>query len=333
MWRKRMIVISALALAFLAFPGQGVRPAGAQQAAGENASPGPSGWSSGWVPVTLGNDVTLTHNLGGDPLQYAAQLWFLDTGDGYGINTRAYGGLESDGERYGAFWLKLTSTDVAVSRFGWDIYADQVRMWIWIPEQAPDYCSQWTPVTAGGSQVFTHNLGGDPNDYVIGLWFKGQSAYGINQQFIGGDEDMGKNYGTWWHNLTDSTITVDRAADDPVASEVRVCVTVADPPSYDSGWVDINPDQTKTLAHALGGRVDGYIVRMEFKDADPSGIGVHLRDVGGNAIGDLWLGAAWQNLTNSSIGVYRYPEDARTDQVRVRIWQRVTTTYLPLILR
>jgi hypothetical protein len=333
MWRKLMIVISALAIVFLAFPGQGIRSAGAQQAAGENASPGPSGWSSGWVPLTLGNHITLTHNLGGDLLQYATQLWFLDTDDGFGINTRAYGGLEAGGEYLGASWSKLTDTDVELYRFGYDIFADDVRMWIWIPDTPPDYCSPWTAFQIGGSQVFTHNLGGDANDYVVGLWFKGQTAYGINQQFMGGEENMGKFNGAWWHNLTNSTITVTRGADDPVASEVRVCVTVADPPGYDSGWVDIDPDQTKILAHALHGRVDGYIVRMEFKDADPSGLGIHLRDVGGNAVGDLWLGGAWQNLTNTSIGVYRFPDDVVTDQVRVRIWQRATATYLPLVIR
>ncbi len=246
MWRRLLAVVSALALAFLAFPGQAVRPAGL------NVSPGPSDWLSGWVPITLGNSVTLTHNLGGDVLQYATQLWFRDTNDGFGINTRAYGGLEFNSERYGAYWSKLTATDVVVSRYGWDMYADEVRMMIWFPEQTPDYCSPWTAILLGGSQVFTHNLLGNPDDYVVGLWFQGTTAYGINQQFFGGEEDLGNNYGAWWHNLTDTTVTVDRAANDPAASQVRVCVTVSDPPSYDSGWFDINPAQTIPLVHGLG---------------------------------------------------------------------------------
>jgi len=335
MWRRLLVVVLALALALLASRSQAAKPAEAMQAAGEPGSPTQSGWSSGWVPVTLGNSVTLAHGLGGDPLDYSVQLWFRDTAvPGYGINTRAYGGLESNGEYLGAFWQKLTSADVVVHRFGWDTDADEVRMWIWFPEDAPDYCSGWTAIAAGGSHTFDHNLGGDPLGYVVGLWFRGPTpAYGISQQAFGGMEDNGNNRGAWWHSLTDSTIKVDRAANDLVAGEVRVCVTVADPPSYDSGWVGINPDATRLLTHNLGGRVDRYVVRMEFKDTAPSGLGVHLRDVGGNAIGATWVGAAWQNLTPSSIGVYRYQNDERTDQVRVRIWERTTSVYLPSILR
>jgi hypothetical protein len=319
MWRRLLVGVSVLALVLTVSYSQAAAPQ--------------AGWSSGWVPLTPGNSATLAHGLGGDPLEYSAQLWFRDTDDGYGINTRAYGGLEADGSRYGAHWRKLTNADVEVSRFGWDIYADEVRMWLWIPADPPAYCSPWTAVAAGGSQLFTHNVGGNPLDYVVGLWFRGPAAYGINQQFFGGNEDGGKYYGAWWHNLTATTVTVDRAADDPVAGEVRVCITVADPPSYDSGWVDIDASETVTLTHNLHGPVDNYVVRMEFMDDAPPGLGIHLQNVGGNAVGADWLGAAWQKLTNSSIAVYRYPNDAVTDQVRVRIWRRTTTLYLPLVLR
>jgi hypothetical protein len=319
----------AAALAFLASRSQ----AGELQPAGGNGSMAQPGWGSGWVPLTLNNPVTLTHGLGGDLLQYSVQFWFRDTDGDYGINTRAYGGLESEGRYYGALWRKLTNADVQVSRYSGDIYADEVRIWIWFPEEAPGYCSAWTPIVAGGSQTFTHNLGGDPLDYVVGLWFKGPAAYGINQQAFGGMEDNGNHRGAWWHSLTGGAVTVDRAANDLVAGEVRLCITAADPPRYDSGWVDLSAGETKTLTHNLGGRLDRYVVRMEFKDTDPSGLGIHLRDVGGNADGALWAGAAWQNLTNSSLEVYRYPDDARADQVRVRIWRRTTSVYLPFIVR
>jgi hypothetical protein len=327
MSRKLLTVLSVLALICLVFPSQSVKTAGA------NAAAGPSGWTSGWVPLTLNNPVTLTHNLGGDPLQYATQYWFLDTDDGFGINTRAYGGIEDAGSYLGALWKKLTSTQVDVLRYGYDIYADQVRMWIWIPEQPPDWCSPWTAVAIGGSQVFTHNLGGNVEDYVVGMWFSGQSAYGVNQQYMGGMESNGLYYGAWWHHLTDSTLTVSRGANDSVASEVRVCVTVADPPNYDSGWVDVNAGELRTLSHNLFDQLDRYVVRMEFKDADPAGLGIHQQDVGGNVVGTDRLGAAWQNLTGRTIGVFRFEEDERTDQVRVRIWQRVSGTYLPLVVR
>jgi len=158
MFRRLLVVVLVLtlALAFMASRSQAAKPAEELQAAGKNGSRTQSGWSSGWVPLTLGNPVTLTHGLGGDPLVYATQLWFRDTNDGYGVNTRAYGGIESGGERYGAYWSKLTNADVVVNRFGWDPYADEVRMMIWFPQQAPDYCSPWTAIAAGGSQVFTY---------------------------------------------------------------------------------------------------------------------------------------------------------------------------------
>lgn len=328
MSRKLLVVVLALVLALSASLSQAARPAG------EIDSPTQSGWSSGWVALTLNNDLTLSHGLGGDPADYAVQLWFRDSAaGGYGINTRAYGGIESNGEYYGALWKKLTDADVVLRRYGYDTYADEARIWIWFPEDPPDYCSPWTAITPGSSQLFTHNVGGDPLEYVVGLWFRGPAAYGINQQYFGGMEDNGNYRGAWWHNLTATTVTVDRAANDPVADEVRLCVTVADPPDYDSGWVGVNADETKTLTHNLGGRLDRYVVRMELKDADAAGLGIHLRDVGGNAVGANFAGAAWQNLTNSSIEVYRYPNDAATDQVRVRIWKRLTSVYLPAVLR
>lgn len=327
MVRRLVMVVSVLALAFLAFPGQ------AAMSLDEGASRGAGGWSSGWVTVTPGTTATLTHNLGGDPLLYSTQLWFRDLDNGLGINNRAYGGNEVGGNYSGAAWRKLTAADVDVFRFGQDDAADELRMWVWIPEDPPDYCSLWTPIAAGGSQVFTHNLGGNPDDYVVGLWFQGPDPYGINQQYFGGMEDQLSNYGAWWHNLTGSTVAVSRAADDMVAPNVRVCITVADPPGYDSGWQDIPQGGLRQLSHALGGQVDNYVVRMEFKDADLAGLGVHLQNIGGNASGSLRLGAAWQNLTAGTITVYRFLTDENIDQVRIRIWQRTKTSYLPLVVR
>ena len=44
------------------------------------------------------------------------------------------------------------------------------------------------------------------------------------------------------------------------------------------------------------------------------------------------MGANWENLTESSIRVVRRPDDAHSDRVRVRIWMRSFSTYLPVIL-
>jgi hypothetical protein len=170
---------------------------------------------------------------------------------------------------------------------------------------------------------------------VVGLWSKSSSdAYGINQQAYGGMEDWGQNLGAWWDNLTDSTVEVHRAADDPFAYDVRVCITISDPPAYNSGWVDISPGQTRTLTHYLGCDVNGYVVRMEFKDTDVGGIGINHENAGGNAIGDTYVGANWEDLTDHTIDVLRRPKDQHTDQVRIRAWIRPTdVVYLPLVVR
>ena len=44
------------------------------------------------------------------------------------------------------------------------------------------------------------------------------------------------------------------------------------------------------------------------------------------------MGANWENLTESSIDVFRRPGDAPNDRVRVRARMRRFDTYLPLIL-
>ena len=329
-----VLVLVLVALSVLPTGSQAASPAVQAPVAGRGNSIGATGWSSGWVPLTPNNPVTLQHALGGDLLQYAVQMWFKDTDGGFGINTRAYGGLEVNGVYYGAFWENLTESGIEVTRSSGDNLADEVRVWIWIPDDPPEYCSPWTDVPSGGSQVITHNLGGNVDDYVVGLWFQSPNvAYGINQHAYGGMEAVGANWGAWWNKLTDSTVQVQRAAQDPYANSVRVCISLADPTAYDSGWVDVAQGETLTLDHDVGGDLDRYVVRMEFKDAAPGGSGIHHENAGGNAIGSTYVGTNWENLTTSTIDVFRRPQDETTDKVRVRIWLRQTQVYLPLILR
>ncbi len=186
----------------------------------------------------------------------------------------------------------------------------------------------------GGSVLFGHDLGGSVDDYQVGLWFESDnSAYGVNQHGYGGMEAAGSNWGAWWTDLTNSSIRVRRAANDPFADWVRVCIDLAEPTAYDSGWVNVAPDQTLTLQHGVGGSLGGYIVRMEFKDTAVGGIGIHHENAGGNVDGDTFLGANWQNLTNSTIDVYRLQDDVTVDQVRVRIWHREFGVYMPVVIR
>lgn len=90
-------------------------------------------------------------------------------------------------------------------------------------------------------------------------------------------------------------------------------------PDYDSGWVTIATDETRTLTHNLGGTVDNYVVDMQFKNT--TGVaGINRVFAGGDHYYDLYLGANWRNLTSSSIQVVRNGDDVLVNQIRIRIW-------------
>jgi hypothetical protein len=300
------------------------------------------GWTSGWVDINPGQTLTLTHNLGGAVEDYQVQLWFLDLplGQGYGINIFGYGGIEAEGFHYGTYWQNLTPTTIEVVRGPVDGTADRVRVWIWKPSPAPDVCTDWLDATPGDFTQAVHQLGGDPEEYVISLWFKDGSGR-IHQQGYGGLEDAGTPTGAYWADPTVSYIPVYRFPGDSFVDQVRVCVAIPDdPPAYDSGWWPIAPGTTLTLTHNVGGSVNGYIVDLEFYDVEA--FGIHVVGLGGDFLdppppGDgadsIEHGAHWQNLTTSAIEVVRQDQDIYVDQVRVRIWQRKATVFLPLVLR
>jgi hypothetical protein len=333
------LVLAAVVLGFLFLAGS--TPAtGPAVAAGSSiaAAVAASGWTSGWVGLTPGDSVVLHHGLGGDPSTYAVQLWFWETGlsfDPLGFNTRAYGGLDLSGDIHGAFWQKLDGADIEVHRYSGDTRTNRVRVWIWVPQETKRWCSPWTALAPGYLVTFNHNLGGNVDDYVVGLWFMdAEGDYGINQRAYGGLSSGDDWYGAWWENLDTTSVSVVRGPNDLYASSVRVCVSVpSEPPNYDSGWRDINPDQRLTLDHGLGGDLDRYIVRMEFKDKGPHNIGIHQQDAGGNVVNGNYRGVHWQNLTNEQIRVWRQPQDYQADQVRVRIWVRKDYGYLPIVER
>jgi hypothetical protein len=302
-------------------------------------------WSSGWVDISPGETKTFLHNLGGDVDDYAIQFWFrdIDTG-GYGVNNRGYGSLEDNGVWSGAFWRTLTGSSITVARQPADTMADQVRVWIWASEPILEYCTAWAAIGQGSTVTVVHNLGGDVDDYVVKLWFRNPaSPTGVHQVYYGGAEGGGELYGAYWHGLDTTQIQVSRHYADIEAVEFRLCVSLTEPPDWDSGWVDINPDQTITLNHALGVNINRYIVRTEFKalakDGAPEApMSIHQFAYGGDASNVLakdaqYMGADWQNLTAQSIDVYRWADDPYADQVRVRIWVRRLSTYLPVILR
>jgi hypothetical protein len=292
-------------------------------------------WSSGWVDIPTDTVKTFTHNLGGNPDDYAIELWFRDTDPGgIGINTRGAGGLEAGGNFYGAHWQNLTDTTIQVVRNKDDTSADQVWVHVWICEP-PAWDSGWVSIATDEARSFTHNVGGNVDDYLVGLWFKDTTpgGIGINTRGYGGLEAGGQVRGAAWQKLTDTTIDVLRYPNDPWADQVRVRIFVPDPPDWDSGWVDVTPGMVKLLTHNLGGNLNLYVVREWQKDITEGGIGINHRFLGGFEAGGSFFGSNWQNLTDTTITLFRRPNDWVADQVRVRIWLREFKVYLPIVFK
>jgi hypothetical protein len=302
-------------------------------------------WSSGWVDISPSETKTFLHNLGGDVDDYGIQLWFRDTdAGGYGVNNRGYGSLEDNGVWSGVFWRSLTDTTINVSRQPADTMADQVRVWIWPSESILEYCAAWAAIPEGTTATINHNLGGNVDDYVVKLWFRDPgSPVGVHQIYYGGVEGAGDLVGAYWHDLDATQVQVSRYIDDIDAKEFRLCVSTTDPPDWDSGWVGIDPDETVTLNHNLGVNINRYIVRTEFKalpkDGTPEApMAIHQFAYGGDAVNVVGMatqyrGANWQNLTDQTIDLYRWADDPYADQVRVRIWLRQLSVYLPVVFK
>jgi hypothetical protein len=293
-----------------------------------------SHWSSGWVDIATDTATVFTHDLGGDPDDYAVELWFRDTDTGgKGVNNWGFGGLEADSNFYGAHWQKLTDTTIEVVRRREDVFADQVRVRVWFPDP-PAWDSGWVPIDPVTQETLTHNLGGNVDDYVVGLWFKDTSlgGIGINARCYGGLQDMyGQMHGAHWERLTGTTIDVWRNYDDDWADQVRVRIFIPDPPDWDSGWVDINLGETTILSHDLGGNPNLYLIRGWQK---ASFYGINHKHVGG--FQDRYYGfrgSSWENLTDTTINVFRHPDDFHADQVHFRIWVREYRVFLPLVLK
>jgi len=189
-------------------------------------------------------------------------------------------------------------------------------------QDTASWSSGWVNIATDTAVTFAHNLGGTPDDYAVELWFRDTDTggIGINSFGAGGLEVGGNFLGAHWQNLTDTTVEVVRRRDDAFADQVRVRVWIPDSPAWDSDWVDITPGTLETLTHDLGGNVEDYTVGLWFRDTAPVGAGINTRCYGGLEVDGQLRGATWQNFTNTTIDVWRYPNDGGADQVRVRIF-------------
>ena len=309
-------------------------------------------YDSGWVSINPDQAKTLYHHIGGDADNYVVDLQYRNSGLS-GVNQRYYGGMDvgshhagslHEDDRVGVYWRTLTANSIKVYRRPEDIYANQVRIRIWHYWQptTPDYDSRWVSLNAGGpAMTLGHHVGGSADDYLVDVSYKTEDNNGINQRYYGG-ADFGTHpasghapddrVGLYWRSLTGSTITLFRRAEDTYAPKVRVRIWKMPKPDYDSGWVAISPNQSKTFNHNLYGSVYDYLVDLQYRN----GGGVNQRyyggmDVGSQHVGSLHendrIGAYWRSLDNNSITVYRRSEDKYAQEVRVRIWRMARPGY------
>lgn len=307
-------------------------------------------WDSGWLNLTAGAAATtLNHNLGWPSDNYVVYMDYKNTtqgtnqcyhsGNDFGNLTE---GVTHDNERVGVYWRTLTTNSITLFRRAEDTFAASVRIRIWIRPTAT-YDSGWVTINQDEQKILTHNVSGNPDDYIVDLQFK-SAGNGVNQRCYGGF-DVGSNpsaglvendrVGAYWMVLNSSNITVYRRAEDIYAPEVRVRIFHIWPPrapDYDSWWVDMNAPQTKTLTHNLGGIPESYYVDLIFKNS--GGVSHQFYggvDLGTKTYGESYnnhrFGAYWYGLTNTSITLFRRAEDTQAPKLRVRIWKMPKPAY------
>ena len=91
----------------------------------------------------------------------------------------------------------------------------------------PAYDSGWQTISRNQTRVFTHNLGGDPDDYVVDMTCKSDDTFfGIHQIFLGGNTTGDHYYGAYWRALTATSVTVYRLRDDSHCEQIRIRIWV-----------------------------------------------------------------------------------------------------------
>lgn len=107
------------------------------------------------------------------------------------------------------------------------------------PFPKPAFDSGWLIISKTGTLVgvdtvmdIDHNLGGNPDNYVVDLQFR-SNKLGVHQYHHGGTNfskgSLRKNNvhnGSWWTGLTAQKIFVHRGSSDKYTEKVRVCIWV-----------------------------------------------------------------------------------------------------------
>ncbi len=282
-------------------------------------------YDSGWVDIAQGEDKTFTHSLGGNTDDYVVDLQANHMG--VTINQTGMGGdcYYDAGYTYGGYyWYGLDTTNIQVFRHSNDHSADQVRVRIWIISGS-DYDSGWADMNQGQTRTFTHNMGGNPDDYVVYMQYYDTGLRGLNNRKYGldtyhrdGIEHV--EYGAAWQRLTNSSIEVYRGHDDVYANQARVRIWRVPQADYDSDWQDM-PQGTSVFDHDLGGPWNDFVVDLQFKDADYYGTHQIYFGINSFYVGDtMYRHGGTFSLNSSQVWVTRGLDDALVDKARIRIW-------------
>ncbi len=305
-----------------------------------------------WNYIARGTYIDLVPSIPIDADNYLVDLRFNDTNPGgLGINQRFYGGKDcistapdcQSSTREGVTWYGLATSKASIFRMDEDTscapensyFKFLTKIWF-LPK--PAYVSEWQPVPKDSNYEFTHDIGGNPDDYLVDLEYKsGNSSIGINHIYYGGARLSSNSprtfpalgspndlVGAYWDHLTNSTINVHRNPQDQSADWVRVRIWnfwKPRPANYDSGWFNVSPGATPKdfdLASS-GGSVSNYLVDLQFKNSAGT---IHQHYYGSNQLrpSGNQVGAYWDKLTDNSIEIVRAAQDASVVQARLQIW-------------
>ncbi|MBU0493633.1 MAG: hypothetical protein KKA73_02840 [Chloroflexi bacterium] len=199
---------------------------------------------------------------------------------------------------------------------------------------ATSWSSGWQPIAAGTTRVFNHNLGVDPDNYAVEVWFQETDPnVGINRIAYGGVDANGNMIGAYWDHLTSNTISVHRnvqdTAVDSVLARVWIVPPAVPPTGYDSGWTTISTG-IYTFTHGLNITATDLTVGLWFSS---TARGIHHFAYGGLSVNgpQLNLGAHWHNLTDNTVQVTRLADDTDVEQVRVIVVQGDAPDYDSLV--
>jgi hypothetical protein len=178
-------------------------------------------------------------------------------------------------------------------------------------QDGPSYDSGWHNLGIRPDPIaveFVHNLGGNPDDYLVSLECRDDTTLGTYDC-----TDQGFNVNVHWYGLTSTRLQV-YAVGGSLPDAVRVRI-YKDLPVYDSGWdaLGIRPDPIAVeFVHNLGGSPNIYLVSLECRDDTTLGT-YDCTDQNFN------VNAHWYGLSDSLIQVYA-TSGSRPDDIRVRIY-------------